>query len=322
MTWTRRRWLATSAGLVGMWWAGARAREKAMTKPELVDVVVVGGGPAGLEAALMLGRGMKSVVVFDAGPPRNARASGVMGFVTRDGIPPMEFRRVAKAELAKYGVNVEAARVTAIDGERGDFEVRHEGGVVRAKRVVLTVGMVDSAVPIPGAEPFWGHHIFQCPYCHGWEHRGLPWGVLATSIELLEHAPFFMNWTGRLTAFAGAIEVSGELEAKLSKAGVRLERRPITRAVGEGSRLVGLEVGGEVVACEALIARPAQSQTALVRGLGLELDETGFVKVDGKRQTSRPGIFAAGDLCTAMQSAIGAAAAGQMVAAMVSVDLG
>lgn len=295
---------------------------KKMSKDEtIVDVAIVGGGPAGLEAGLVLGRGMKSARVFDAGPPRNARASGIMNFVTRDGIPPMEFRKVAKGELAKYGVSVEASRVTAIDGERGRFEVRHEGGVVRAKRVVLTVGMVDSAVPIEGAEPFWGHHIFQCPYCHGWEHRGQAWGVLATSVELLEHAPFFLNWTGRLTAFVDALEVSGELEAKMVKAGVRLERRPVVRAVGEGSRLVGLEVGGEVVPCEALIARPPQSQTALVRGLGLELDEAGFVKVDGRRQTSRPGIFAAGDLCTAMQSAIGAAAAGQMVAAMVSVDL-
>lgn len=328
MGWTRRRWLATSAGLVGMAWVGAWAKEPKMTKQVSadVDVAVIGGGPAGLEAALMLGRGMKSAVVFDAGPPRNARATGIMGFVTRDGINPMEFRRIAKGELGKYGVRVEASRVMAVDGERGRFEVRHEGGVVIAKRVVLTVGMVDSPVPIAGAEPFWGHHIFQCPYCHGWEHRGLPWGVLASSIELVEHAPFFKNWSGPLTVFVAGLEVPGELADKVGKAGVKLERRPILRAVGDGARMVGLEVGDEggrreIVPCEALIARPPQSQTALVRELGLELDEAGFVKVDGKRQTSRAGIFAAGDLCTAMQSAMGAAAAGQMVAAMVSVDL-
>lgn len=321
--WTRRRWLATSAGLVATCFAGgARAKkEQGVTTQENLDVVIVGGGPAGLEAGLILGRALKTVKVFDAGPPRNARATGVMGFVTRDGISPTEFRRVAKGELGKYGVSVEASRVTAIDGERGRFEVRHEGGVVVAKRVVLTVGMVDGPVPIAGAEPYWGHHIFQCPFCHGWEHRGLPWGVLATSVEVLEHAPFFKNWSGRLTAFAAGIEVPDEVAARLAKAGVVLERRPITRAIGDGDKLVGLEVGGEVIACEGLIARPPQSQTALVRGLGLDLDEAGYVKVDARRQTSRAGIFAAGDLTTSMQSAIGAAAAGQMVAAMVTFDL-
>lgn len=288
---------------------------------DVVDVVIVGGGPAGLQAALMLGRGMKSVKVLDAGPPRNARATGVMGFVTRDGITPTEFRRVAREELARYGVTVEARRALEVTGEPGRFEVRHDDGVIIGRRVILAMGMIDGPLSIPGAEPFWGHHIFQCPYCHGWEHRGRPWGVLASSLEVLEHASLFMGWTDKLTAFIGDLEVPEELANTVTRRGVRIERRRVEGVESDGDKLVGLRVAGEVVPCEALIARPPQSQTALVKGLGLELDQAGFVKVDQRRQTSRPGIFAAGDLCTAMQSAMGAAAAGQMAGVMVNVDL-
>lgn len=286
-----------------------------------VDVVIVGGGPAGLEAGLMLGRGMKSVRIFDAGPPRNARATGIMGFVTRDGVAPLEFRKIAREELTRYGVVVESGRVHQIGGEPGRFEISHDQGVTVARRVILSVGMIDEPLAIPGAEIYWGHHIFQCPYCHGWEHRGLPWGVLATSLEVLEHAPMFLGWTDRLTAFVGDLVIADELAHKLAERGIRLERRPVEAFEGKDGKLLAVKVAGGSVPIEALIARPPQHQTPLVTSLGLELEPSGFVKVDARRQTSRPGIFAAGDLCSQMQSAIGAAAAGQFAGAVVNADL-
>jgi thioredoxin reductase len=286
-----------------------------------VDAVVVGGGPAGLNAALMLGRGRKKVLLCDAGPPRNAAAEEVHGFVTRDGTPPREFRRIGREQLRPYDVEVRDVRVLGLERIGPRFRVALEGGgVVDARSVVLTTGMVDVPPEVPGYRELWGKALFQCPYCHGWEIQDRPWGVHATTEALVDFGAFLTGWTRDVVVFTeGAFAVPAEKRALLERAGVRLEERRIRRLIpgADGHTLEAVELeDGTRVPREFLFARPPQRQTALVQRLGLALDEQGYVKVNAQRETSIPGIFAGGDLTTPMQGAIMAAAEGAIAAAM------
>jgi thioredoxin reductase len=289
------------------------------------DVVIVGGGPAGLNAALMLGRARKRVILFDAGPPRNAAAVGVHNFVTRDGIAPAEFRRVAREQLRPYAsVEVVEARVDAVTPEGGLFVAESGTRRVVARRVLLCVGMIDVMPELPGYRELWGTSIFQCPYCHAWEVKDQAFGVLATNPMMLEFAFVLTGWTRDLVAFTGgAFPVADELRARLVAARIRLDERPIRALHGQNGHLEAVELDdGERVARDVLFARPQQAQVPLVRSLNLELDEMGFVRVDPMtKKTSVTGIHAAGDLATMMQAAIGAAAEGTMAAARINHEL-
>lgn len=288
-----------------------------------VDVVIVGGGPAGLNAALMLGRATKSVVLFDSGPPRNAAAVHVHNFVTRDGVPPAEFRRIAREQLRAYAsVRIEDARVEAIAREGETFVVRTSAGEVAARRVLLATGMIDELPDVPGYRELWGKSIFQCPYCHGWEVRGRVFGVLASAPAMAEWAILLRSWTRDVVVLTSeAFELTAETRSKLGAAGIAVEERRVVGLRARDGRLAAVQVDGGEVACEVLFARPPQRQTALVQSLGLALDEQGFVRVDEQSRTSEPGIYAAGDLTTVMQAAILAAATGVKAAAVLNHEL-
>ncbi|MFO0607207.1 MAG: NAD(P)/FAD-dependent oxidoreductase [Polyangiales bacterium] len=291
----------------------------------LYDVVIAGGGPAGLAAALTLGRARKRVLLCDAGAPRNAAAARVHNFVTRDGTPPAEMRRVAREQLGAYPkVAAVDSRVEGVEGDAGDFTVRLATGDVRARRVVVCTGMIDELPALSGYRELWGRSIFQCPYCHGWEVQDRPFGLLADAPFWLEHAPFFRGWTDDLVVFTGGqFEVTDAMRAPLTAAGVGLEERPLRRLVaGDDGRLAAVELAdGTTVTREVLFAKPPQRQTALVAALGLDLDEQGLVRVDAQMRTSRAGVYAAGDLTTMLQTAVGAAAAGMTAAACVNREL-
>lgn len=292
------------------------------------DVVIVGGGPGGLAAALALGRARRRVLVCDGGPRRNARAEHMYNFLGHDGTPPGELRRIARAQLARYpNVEHRDAAVSAIAGSAGAFEVTVDGAVVAARRVLLTTGMIDESLAIPGADALWGSSIFQCPYCHGWEAQDRRWGFLVTAGSAAHLLPFALQllcWTSDVTVLThGAVKLADDDRARLRGAGITIEDEPIARLDGEGGALRSIELAsGRSVACDALFAHPPQRQVGLVRDLGLALDEHGYVAIDPvRRETSIPGIFAAGDLATRMQGAILAAAAGVQTAAMLNVDL-
>lgn len=291
---------------------------------ERFDVVIVGGGPAGLAAALMLGRARKRVLLCDAGPRRNAAAERIHGFVTRDGTPPDEFRRIGREQLVPYrNVQVRDTGVLAIEGTTGSFVVRTDTGEVLARRILLAVGVVDEMLDIPGFTEFWGHSIVQCPYCHGWESRDRAFAVLVNAPPWIEWALLVRGWSERLTVLTGgAFEIPPEQQERLDRAGVRVDTRPIARLVGSENRLqaIVLADGGELP-CELLFARPAQHQTAVVESLGLEKDDMGFVRIDEQHRTSAAGIYAGGDLTTMKQGALFAAAAGQLAAAMINHEL-
>jgi thioredoxin reductase len=292
------------------------------------DVVIVGGGPAGLAAALALGRARKRVVLCDAGPRRNAAAVHVHNFVTRDGTPPAEFRRIGREQLAQYpNVEVRDVGVQALSGARGAFRVALSSGAVEARRVLLCVGMIDEPLPLEGFSELWGHAIFQCPYCHGWEVKDRRWGYLGRAEEASHLLPFSLmlrGWTRDVVVFTnGVVEISEEARTKLEAAGVRVETSPVARIVGRDHRLQAVELeNGTTVPREVLFTHPPQRQVELVRALGLDLDDDGFVRVDPmKRETSMQGVYAAGDLTTRLQSAIVAAAAGTVAAGMINMDL-
>ena len=292
-----------------------------MEKPIPYDVVIVGGGPAGLSAALNLGRARKRVALFDAGPPRNAAAAHIHGFVTRDGTPPAEFRRIGREQLREYpAVHVREAAVESITREGELFVARAGEARIEARRVLLCVGMIDLMPDLPGFRELWGKSIFQCPYCHAWEVQDRAFGVLATSLPLVEFALFLTAWTRDLVVFtSGALAIPAELRARLDGAGIRVEEGPIRALRARDGHLDAVElVGGEAVARDILFARPAQRQTALVSSLGLALDEQGYVRADDHKATSVAGIHAAGDLTTMMQNALFAAAAGAMAAVMMN----
>ncbi|MBP6836409.1 MAG: NAD(P)/FAD-dependent oxidoreductase [Kofleriaceae bacterium] len=288
----------------------------------LYDVVILGGGPAGLSAALALGRARKRVLLCDAGPRRNAAASHVHNFVTRDGTPPEEFRRVGRAQLASYpSVELRDVPARSVTGARGAFQIELAQGVARARRVLLCTGVVDEPLPIEGFVELWGRSIFQCPYCHGWERQDQTWAYLARDAAALPFAVMLRGWTRQVTVFTGDLfEVGEDARAQLVSAGVQLETERVVRLHRRGDQLDGVELGsGRVVACAALFAHPPQRQVDLVRALGPTLDGDGLVQVDPMtRETSVPGVFAAGDLTTRAQGAIFAAATGAQAAGMIN----
>lgn len=291
----------------------------------LYDVLIVGGGPAGLSAALNLGRARKRVLLCDAGPRRNAAAEHVHGFVTRDGTPPAELRRIGRQQLEPYS-NVEAreVHVEAIHGERGAFEARLPTGTIQTRRVLLCTGMIDVLPPIEGFEALWGKAIFQCPYCHAWEIQNRRFAALALSVEMLDFAMLLRGWTSQVVALTdGKFAVPPEVSARLGRGGVRLDERRISRLCARQDELEQIEfVEGDPLPLDFLFARHPQQHVGMVQSLGLTLDPLGYLAVhEPHRETSRPGIYAAGDLLSPMQSAILAAASGMQAAATLNHEL-
>lgn len=287
----------------------------------LFDVLIAGGGPSGLQAALTLGRARKRVLVADNGPRRNGPAEHMNNFVSRDGIAPADFRREARAQLVRYpNVSFRDERIETVAGSRGDFHA----GAVRARRVLLATGLIDQLPEIEGLPPLWGHSVVQCPYCHGWEAQGRRWAYYApdaTAPHVGVFVTMLRGWSAEVTLFTDKLD--DDVRARLLAAKVEIESGAVARLVGSGRQLEAVELaGGRRVACDLLLMHPPQKQVDLVRGLGVALDDEGFVRTDPMtRETSVPGIYAAGDLATRGQAAVLAAAAGMQAAAAINAEL-
>lgn len=275
----------------------------------LRDVVIVGGGPAGLAAALVLGRSRKHVTVFDAGTPRNAASEHVHGLWTRDGTPPDELRAIAHAELAKYPtVEVALARVQTI-ATSTPFRVTTERGTVDARRILLCTGLVDQLPRLPGIDACWGKSVLHCPYCHAFECSEKRFGFLPRDGNELEFALLLRGWTEDLVVFTHGIAID-DVRADYERANIRVDDRRVTGLVADGRQLRAVEVEGGQVPLDNLFVHANQRQTDVVAALGLRMFDENSVWVDEHSETSIKGIYAAGDLITPIHGAMLAAAAG------------
>jgi thioredoxin reductase len=292
------------------------------------DVVVVGGGAAGLSAALVLARAGRRVVVVDAGSPRNAPAAHMHGYLGSDGLPPAELLARGRAEVAGYGGQVVAGTVTRIspdpDGDRTTFRVAVAGGpTLSARRVVVTTGLRDDVPDVPGVLDRWGRDLLHCPYCHGYEVRDQPLGVLGGSPEAVAHAQLIRQWSDDVVLFTHGVTLSGDQREQLLARAVGLVEEPVVRLVVEQDRLTGVEIaGGHVVPRAAVFVRPRFVPNAgLLTDLGCATHGTGWVAVDATGRTSVPGVWAAGNAVDPRAQVITAAGQGSAAAIAVNNDL-
>jgi thioredoxin reductase len=328
---SRRRAVAVAAGSAGLiLGAGVAAAEErgATAQPtRRFDVVVVGGGPAGLSAALVLGRACRSVLVCDSGRGRNAPAAGVHGFLTQDGIPPAELRRIGREQLRPYHVEWHDGAVVDARKSEGGFEVTLDGaGVVACRKLILATGMVDVLPEIPGLRELWGASVIHCPYCHGWEYRGKPWAVLVPPEAAIETATLLFGWTRELTLLTdGPSRLTPEDRAWLEKRGVEVVEGRVERLEGKGGRLRSILLeGGRRLEREVLFVRTQLRQSSdLPVRLGCELvvdgPKAGMARTDPFGATSVEGLYIVGDASDAGSPSVASAAAeGATAAALAS----
>lgn len=286
------------------------------------DVAIIGGGAAGLSAALVLGRARRRVLVIDAGAPRNAPATHMQGFISRDGTPPSDLLRAARGEVLRYGVEIAGDRVT--DVAEGFVLALESGRDVHARQVLLATGATDDIPDVEGARERWGRDFLHCPYCHGWEVRDRPIGVLATGPASAEHAHLLRQWSDDVVFFTHATPVPQTDRATLGARGITVVDGAVQRLVVEDDRLHAVELAdGRRIEREALFIRPALSAHAdgPATALGCALIEGDLVQADATGRTSVPGVWAAGNATNPRAQVITAAGEGSAVAIAINNDL-
>jgi thioredoxin reductase len=285
------------------------------------DVVVVGGGPAGLSAALVLVRARRTVVVVDAGAPRNAPAAHLHGFLSRDGMPPRELLAAGRSEVAGYGGRLLDGTVVGV--EPGSGVRLADGSRLGARRVLVATGLRDELPDIPGVRERWGRDLLHCPYCHGWEVRDQPLGVLGGTPEAVQHALLVRQWSHDVILFPHGDALTPEQREQLTARGIGIVEGAVARLVVGDDRLHGVELGGgRVVARAAVFVRPRFVPNAgLLTGLGCAVDASGWVVHDPVGRTSVAGVWVAGNAADPRAQVISAAGEGSAAAIALNADL-
>ncbi|MEV0702755.1 NAD(P)/FAD-dependent oxidoreductase [Saccharopolyspora sp. NPDC050389] len=290
-------------------------------RSETVDVLVIGGGAAGLNAALVLSRARRQVLVVDSGEPRNAPAHQVHGFISRDGTPPAELLATGRAEVEHYGGRVVAGEVRAARRDGEEFEVELADRVVRARRLIVATGLRDELPEVPGLRERWGRDVLHCPYCHAWEVRDQRFGVLGWQPGAVHQALLVRQWSDDVVFFAESLD--DDSRAKLVARGVRIVDGVVGGLQVAGDELRGVRLAdGTVEELPVLFVPPRfVPNDALLTGLGCELGDDGWVRVDPRGLTSVPGVWAVGNVVDPRAQVVHAAAAGAAAAAAVNADL-
>lgn len=296
------------------------------------DVVVVGGGAAGLAGAVALARSCRSVLVIDAGDPRNARAGQVHNFLTRDGTPPAEINAVGRAEVTRYGGRIETGRVNALSRDGGRFRVQVGSRSVAARRLLVATGLRDELPDVPGLAARWGIDVLHCPYCHGWEVAGKRLGILATSPAAIHQALLFRQLSRHVTLLQHTDAApAGEQREYLDGLGIAVTEGKVEEIEADAGGLTGVRLaGGRRVPLDAVIVAPYLAARAeLLAPLGLKPVEVRLgehpmgtrIEADRTGATSVPGIWVAGHVADIQAQVMTSAAAGLAAGAAINLDL-
>jgi thioredoxin reductase len=289
------------------------------------DVVIVGGGAAGLSAALVLSRARRRVLVVDAGAPRNAPAAHLHGFLSRDGLPPSELLALGRQEVKGYGGEVLDGEVTElVSAGRSAFWVLLAGGRrVSARRVLVTAGLHDVLPVVPGLAGRWARDVLHCPYCHGYEVRDQRLGVMGGSPDSVRYAQIVRQWAKDVVLFAPVGFLTALQRKELVARSIGIVEGSVSRVLVEDDHLRGVEIDGvQVVPRDALFVPPRfVPNSDLLARLGCELDEAGWAVRDSTGQTTVPGVWIAGNVANPRAQVITAAGEGSASAMAINADL-
>jgi thioredoxin reductase len=284
---------------------------------ERFDVVIIGAGPAGLSAALILGRCCRSVLLCDRGTSRSWASKAMHGFLSRDGIQPAEFVRCALTELRRYqSVSHARVEVRAAAAAPGGFLVSAGPRTVRARKLLIATGLEDELPAIEGLAPLFGTSVFQCPYCDGWEHRQGAIAVHGLESRGFEMARALTAWSRDIVLFTDGSRLSAEQMTQIEAGGIRLVARKIRRleSVAGQLRHIVLDGGTRIARDVLFFDAPSHSQSDLARRLGCTFAADGGILCDRHEATAVPGVYAAGNIIRNVQLSIVAAAEGATAA--------
>lgn len=292
------------------------------------DVIIIGGGAAGLSAALQLGRSRRTVTVIDAGHPRNETAAGVHGFLTRDGVSPLELIRLGRADLEPYDVRlVEGTVVGAVKADDGFQITLEDGSTLAAKRILVTTGVVDILPEIPGLAERWGKDLAHCPYCHGWEIQDQAIGVIGSGTLAVHQTLLYRQWSPNITLFLhSAPEPTAVERQQLTARGIRLVEGTVTRIHSEDDAVTSVELAdGTIHPVQALTAQSrVVAQAPFLTMLGLVPVPSEFselVDSDENGATAVPGVWVAGNVTDMRITVPAAALAGSFAGMTINMDM-
>lgn len=303
------------------------------------DALVIGGGAAGLNGALMLGRARRSTAVVDAGSPRNEPAAGVHGLLGREGVNPGALLEQGRAEIRRYGGHIVSGAVATVapaaaesprtEAAVGFIVTLTDGRRVHARRVLVTSGLVDELPEIPGLREHWGRGVLHCPYCHGWEVRDQAIGVLATGPMSVHQALLFRQWSNDVTYFAHTLPApTTEQAEQLAARDIPVVPGEVTSVAAEGDQITGIHLAdGTLVKRQAITVAPRMvARTDFLAGIGLRPEQhpSGMgehIPTDATGRTAVTGVWAAGNVTDLAAQVGAAAAAGANAAAQINADL-
>ena len=293
------------------------------------DVIVIGGGAAGLNGALMLARSRRSVVVLDSGEPRNAPATGIHGLLGHDGLPPAELLARGRREVRAYGGSVVAGTVTGARQTTDGFVVRLDGGrSVSGRRLLVATGLVDELPAVAGLAERWGRDVIHCPYCHGWEVRNQAIGVLASGAMATHQALLFRQLSEDVVVFAHATELNAQERARLTARGIVVVDGQVSALQIDDDMITGVVLTDGTVVARAVVTVQSRmvARAGFLTDLGLDPIEHpmgvgSYVATDPTGLTTTAGVYAAGNVTDLSAQVGAAAAAGALAGARINADL-
>jgi thioredoxin reductase len=289
------------------------------------EVVIIGGGAAGLSAALVLSRARRRVAVVDAGAPRNAPAAHMHGFLSRDGLPPHDLLAIGRKEVEGYGGQLIDGRVSGVTRDTGTgFDVSlADGRMLSTRRLLVATGLRDELPDIPGVRERWGRDLLHCPYCHGYEVRDQPIAVLGATSDAVAHAQLVRQWSADVVLLPHTDTLTADQRQQLAARAIGVVHGPVRRLVVDDDRLSGVELeDGRVIRRAAVFVRPRfVPNNDLLLALGCAVDDRGWVVIDAVGRTTVSGVWVAGNVANPRAQVITAAGDGSAAAIALNADL-